>query len=223
MADLRTEEEQIEALKNWWAENGKSTIAGVVIALGGYFGWMGWDRVQESKVQAAADIYQQMQTLPDTSAEQVVALAEQLRQDYQGTAYAVFAGLELAKRAVTAKDYDRARELLIWTQAQKPDEAIAPLVALRLAQVEYAADRLDQALVALNQVSAGAEWELTIAEMRGDILLARGERDQARMQYQRAAELAASRVGVGSNTLQAKLDDLTVAAPADKSTEGDKS
>ena len=30
----KTEEEQVEAIKKWWQENGKSIIAGVVIAAG---------------------------------------------------------------------------------------------------------------------------------------------------------------------------------------------
>ena len=38
MAEERTDEEQIEALKLWWAENGMKTIAAIVLVVGGYFG-----------------------------------------------------------------------------------------------------------------------------------------------------------------------------------------
>ena len=34
MEQYRTEEEQVEALKKWWEENGRSTIVAVIVALG---------------------------------------------------------------------------------------------------------------------------------------------------------------------------------------------
>ncbi|MEW8396328.1 MAG: tetratricopeptide repeat protein, partial [Candidatus Thiodiazotropha sp.] len=39
MSEYQTEEEQVEAIKRWWKENGTSVIAGLVIGLGGIFGW----------------------------------------------------------------------------------------------------------------------------------------------------------------------------------------
>ena len=42
MADHITEEEQIEALKRWWDENGKQVVLAIVLTVGGYFGWQAW-------------------------------------------------------------------------------------------------------------------------------------------------------------------------------------
>ena len=42
MADYETEEEQIEALKDWWRENGNSLLIGVAVALVAVFGFRGW-------------------------------------------------------------------------------------------------------------------------------------------------------------------------------------
>ena len=39
----KTEEEQVEAIKKWWQENGKSIIAGVVIGITAIFGWRAYD------------------------------------------------------------------------------------------------------------------------------------------------------------------------------------
>ncbi len=39
MAELRTEEEQIEAIKRWWKENGVSLLIGAAIAAAGVFAW----------------------------------------------------------------------------------------------------------------------------------------------------------------------------------------
>ena len=42
MSAYLEEEEQIEAIRNWWKENGRSVIAGAVLGLAAIFGWQGW-------------------------------------------------------------------------------------------------------------------------------------------------------------------------------------
>ncbi len=44
-----SEEQQVEAIKDWWKENGKAVIFGAVIGLGGLFGWRYY---QDSVVEA---------------------------------------------------------------------------------------------------------------------------------------------------------------------------
>ena len=94
MADYRTEEEQVELLKKWWNENGKATVLGVVIALSGYGGWMGWTSHQKSVMGSAADVYQQM-VAADNAGEvaKVVEYGEALQKNYPNTVYGVFAAL----------------------------------------------------------------------------------------------------------------------------------
>ena len=58
MAELRTEEEQVEALKSWWKENGKSLIMGVVIAVAAVFGWRGWNQYQDDFAANASAMYE---------------------------------------------------------------------------------------------------------------------------------------------------------------------
>ncbi len=48
----RTDEEQVEALRKWWLENGKSVIAGIVIGFSAIFGWRAWQ--DHTIVQAEA-------------------------------------------------------------------------------------------------------------------------------------------------------------------------
>ena len=52
MSTLETEEQQVEAIKKWWQENGKSLIAGIVIGLGGIVGWQGWQTYQIEQAEA---------------------------------------------------------------------------------------------------------------------------------------------------------------------------
>ena len=52
--EYETEEQQVEALKEWWAENGRAIIAGVV--LGGVVigGWGWWQSHRENQAVAAS-------------------------------------------------------------------------------------------------------------------------------------------------------------------------
>jgi predicted negative regulator of RcsB-dependent stress response len=226
MADYRTEEEQIELLKKWWRENGKSTVAGVVIALAGYAGWMGWTSHQQSTMAAAADQYQQLLVAAETPDGQGKAaeMAEQLRNQHPHTVYGAFAALYLAKNAVLANDLVRAGELLAWAREQSADPSLKPLVSLREAQVLYAKGEYEQALSALAGIREGDAWEPAAAELRGDILLAQGKPQEARASYE-AALKALDNSGMQDRRaeLEMKLADLAASptAPA-AATEGGK-
>ena len=56
----QTEEEQVEALKKWWAENGKSAVFGVVLGLGAIFGWREWQDYETARAMAASELYQEL-------------------------------------------------------------------------------------------------------------------------------------------------------------------
>ena len=60
MAELRTEEEQVQALKNWWNENGKSLLLWIAVALAAVFGWKGWQQQQAVEAENASVLYQNL-------------------------------------------------------------------------------------------------------------------------------------------------------------------
>ena len=88
MESYRTEEEQVEALRRWWQENGRSTIVAIILALGVGFGYQGWKNHVETSAEGASDLYQRMLqafSAPAVSPEQqqlAVQLAEQLKTEY---------------------------------------------------------------------------------------------------------------------------------------------
>lgn len=190
MADYRTEEEQIELIKKWWRENGRSTVVGVGVALVAFFGWTQYQSYQKKTTEAASDLFQQMLTVSETtdSAQKVTDLAEQLRKSYPNTVYATFAGLRLAKDAVAANNLSAAAEFLVWVQQQKPDVSLQPLVSLRLAQVQYAQDEGEKALATLGGIKGASAWDGEVAELRGDVLADQGKTEEARASYQTAKQ-----------------------------------
>ena len=228
MDQYRTEEEQVEALRRWWDENGKSTIAAIVIALAAGFGWQTWKANDQSAQENASDIYQAMIQIVgagDTSPGQLetgVGLAEQLKSEYSGSTYAQFAGLHLARLAVAENDLAEAEAQLRWVlgKAAKGTDT-AQVAQMRLARVVAASGDTDQALAILEQGGEGP-YQASYAVARGDILLALGRKDEAREAYSNARMLVTSSQGqVNLPTLEQKLQSLTpipartIATPAE--------
>jgi len=211
----RTEEEQVEALRRWWNENGRSTIAAIIIALSAGFGWQSWKGYDQSLKESASDSYQVLlQTLAQAegSSEQRQAasnMAEQLKSDYTGSTYAQFAALHLARLAVADGDLAEAEAQLRWALGKTDKGSDMALVAqLRLARVLASQGDTDQALAILAQGGEGV-YQASYALARGDVLLGSGRQDEARQAYSQAMMLAAQSGGqVNMGMVEQKLQSL---------------
>jgi predicted negative regulator of RcsB-dependent stress response len=212
----RTEEEQVEALRRWWQENGRSTIVAIILALGVGFGYQGWKNHVETSAEGASDLYQRMLqafSAPAVSPEQqqlAVQLAEQLKTEYDDSTYAQFASLQLARVAVGANDLDTAQAELRWVlgKADKGSD-VARLAQLRLARVLAASGEPEQALTILDQGGEGP-YKASYAVARGDILLSMGRSGEASESYAAALTLVSAEEGAGLDlvAVQQKLQAL---------------
>ncbi|MFB9887068.1 YfgM family protein [Balneatrix alpica] len=215
MSELRTEEEQLELIKQWWKKNGQSLIWGVGLAVVGTFGWKAWQDRQAAYAGTASALYQSLlqasiqaeQSGDEQQQASLVHYASQLRTDYADTAYAQFAALLMAKGYAEQQKWAEAQAELEWV-LQQPAEAELKIVAsLRLARIHLAQEALDAALAAL-PADAGI-YAADAAELRGDILLKQSKTADARAAYQQALELY-QQSGRQSALLSMKLDDLAV-------------
>ncbi len=215
MEEYRTEEEQVEALRRWWNENGRSTIVAIIVALGVGFGWQGWKSQQQNQQEQASNIYQALLravgAVEDPEQRQLgLTLIEQLKTDYAGTTYAQFAALHMAAIAVTEGDLEEAEAQLRWVLGNaSAGSDTAQIAQMRLARVLAAAGDIDQALTILED-DGGSSYQASYAAARGDILLAAGRNDEAREDYNLALALAtAGGAGINLPALQQKLQSLT--------------
>ena len=208
----QTEEEQVEALRKWWQENGRSTVAAIALALAAGFGWQGWQDHQQGQAENASALYEEMLEAlapgaPESpSSEQLTTgrhLAEKLKTEFDGSTYALFAGMHLARLAVAQDDLGTAEEELRWVLSSGASGELQQFAQLRLARVVAAAGETDEALKML-AVDAADGFEGAYAEARGDIYLQREEPQLAREAYQQAAA-AMPASGADSGALQLKL------------------
>lgn len=214
MAELRTEEEQVQAIKDWWKRNGSSLLIGIGAALAIVFGWQAWQNHQAQQRTEAANQFANLlnafsNQADETSNETVAFVAGKLREDFTDSAYAIYGNLILARQQLMEQgDAEAAVDSLKWALDKAKDHAaLALVVKNRLARAQFAAGQYDEALATIDSVSNAGTFAPIFSELKGDIFLAQGDREAAKEAYLAAREQSAQgRSGI----LELKLSDLGV-------------
>ncbi len=207
-----SEQEQVEAIKKWWDENGKQALVALTVVLASVGGYRWWQGHQLAQAEAASLQYQVVLQGMESDPEKASEQARQLLGSYSGSTYAELAELLLAKQAVEGGDLEAAAAHLHSVADNSKHKELQALASVRLARVLLAKgdaaaakgvlDGLDDALLpALQQ------------EVLGDVLLSQGDRRGARSAYAKAL------FGYASNPtkrdlMQMKVDDLADAKDA---------
>ncbi|MGH8208616.1 MAG: YfgM family protein [Steroidobacteraceae bacterium] len=214
MEDYLSEKEQWEALKAWFRENGLWIVAGIALAAAGIGGWQWWNAHIDEMNGAASGKYEQMLTAfgRGDRTDGLVLLGE-LERDYSSTPYVDQAKLAMARKYVESNELDKAATELQAVSQRSRDKQLALLARLRLARVQIAQQKPDDALATLNGVDPGA-FGSSFHEVRGDALFAKSDKAGALAEY-RAARSMDIRGGGGADNslLELKISDLVADAP----------
>lgn len=186
MSVYQTDDEQVEAIKKWWKENGKSVIGGIVLGfaiIGGWQGWQGWQRNQGESASILFDTLRQ--SVRNQQVDKAIEDGKRLVGEYGGSVYASFAGLELARLAYQKGEKAAARGHLQWVADSAPDPSLREVARLRLGQLLLDMDETE-ALEALLQQSPLDAFVGEFAVLRGDLARATGDPAAARQAYRDA-------------------------------------
>lgn len=187
MAYSIEEEQEINQLKEWWKENGKTIIVAFILGVGGMFGWRYWQAHQAEQIAQASAQYDALINSVQQDEQAKKANIEQFVQANSKTAYAVFALLDEAKKATEKKDFSAAEANLNQALTQSQDEVLTSIVALRLSAVQFQLGQLDNALSTLNQVK-GESFNARKAILTGDIQIAKGDKVAAKNSFEQAQQ-----------------------------------
>jgi predicted negative regulator of RcsB-dependent stress response len=215
MAEMRTEEEQVQAIKDWWKKNGSSLLIGIAAALAIVFGWQAWqDHQAQQRTEAANQFGNLLNTFTgedtEDKGETINYLASQLREDFADSAYAIYGSLILARyQLMDEEDAAAAADSLTWAMNKTEEGHPLRLIVLnRLARAQFTAGNHDEALATLDQAGDTGSFTAIFQELRGDILLASGDTEGAREAYIAARD--ATELGQRVGILELKLADLGV-------------
>ncbi len=195
MNEYETEEQQIDALKRWFKENGTSLVIGLAVGLSGIFGWRYY--VEQSHVNAvlASDLYMEVvqqvsqqrmtqQSLDDS----VFDINNQLINEFSKTPYAALSSLLLAKYEYEKGNVDAAIAQLELAVRHASDDQIKQIASLRLARLYIEQEKFSEAQALLDNASETA-FAAQAQELKGDLHHAKGDFVQARIAYDKAISL----------------------------------
>ncbi|MDY6323114.1 MAG: tetratricopeptide repeat protein [Succinivibrio sp.] len=208
---LTDDHEREEAVRHWWHENWKPIALGIAIALAGLIGFR---QYQSYTLHKAQDQAYEMYTLQyrlskeDAKAREDSEAFLKAHDDIYGSLLA----LDLVTLDIAKKDYEAAATHARFA-VKNGGDLVSPSASLTLARVLTEQKQYDEALGILKGITQDA-YAAQREELRGDVLLQKGDRDGARTAYLESVKLLNAAKQQVSGVLQMKLD--SVAAAGDK-------
>ena len=201
------EQEQVEALKAWWKENGKWVIGALVLGLLSFAGIRFWKSYQSGQAAEASKLYVEvLKQASSNDAKRVGDAADALVSRYGNSAYAPRAQLLAAQANLQARDIARAKVELQWVIEHASETGVQDTARLKLASVLLDEKKYDEALKQLDAVHPESFTGL-FADLRGDVLSAQGKVAEARAAYQQAFDKTDAK-SMYRNLIQLKMDGL---------------
>jgi predicted negative regulator of RcsB-dependent stress response len=180
------EQEQIDALKAFWNQYGNLITWTLILALGAFAAWNGWNWYQREQATKAGAMYDELERAAQAGdVEKTARVFADLRERYPRTTYAVQAGLLAAKTAAEKGKPDEARSALAWVGEHAAEDEYKTVARLRLAGLDLDAKKFDAAIAALEAANAPG-FEALAADRRGDVLQAMGNKEGAVAAWRKA-------------------------------------
>jgi len=205
MQDFETEEQQLEALKKWWKDNASSLFIGLAVGGLSLASWNFYQQTQYQHSVEASDMYVSVIAQAEASAGSTLdsSIVDKLVAGYADTPYAALSSMVVAKHEISSGNIDQAVSRLQWAIANAVEEEVKHVAQLRLARVMIAQKKYDEANNLLSSKHAVA-FDAMYEELKGDMFVAKGELEQARIAYDKAIAGTAN----ASRWLQLKRQDL---------------
>ena len=186
MEDYLSESEKWEAIKVWLRENTLWILGGVVLggALIGGYRWYG-DHVDNQALVASTKYQQVIEAFAKGDRTGAASQISLMEHDFPGSPYVDQARLVAARSYVDAGDLDHAAAALQAVVDQSKDKNVALISRLRLARVQIALKKPDNALATLTAATPGA-FAPRFHEVQGDAYHAKGDDASALREYQMA-------------------------------------
>ena len=178
MEVFENENEQVDAVKRFFAENGKALIVGVVLGIGALVGWRYWSNQQVENAGAASLSYQTLSSEIQADKPQTLEALQKFAAD-NNNIYGSLASLELAQQYADKNELDKAATQLESGLSNTKDVNLQALIDLRLARIQIQQKQSDAALKTLDNIK-GESWAALVADLRGEALLSKGDKQGAR-------------------------------------------
>jgi predicted negative regulator of RcsB-dependent stress response len=206
------EQEQLDELKAFWKQYGNLITWLLILALGAFAafnGWNWWQREQGVKASAMVDALVQAAEAGDV--DRTTRVLADLKDRYGRTAQAQQGALLAARVQLDMQQADAALATLAWVGENATDAEYRSIARLRAAGILLDRKQYDEALKQLEGAQS-PNFAALVADRRGDVLTAQGKAAEARAAYESAYKTMAPTLEY-RRLVEAKLTALG-AAPA---------
>ena len=208
MDENLTDEQQADRVRQWLLENGPFILGGLLLGVGGLFGWNWWQDAQVRKGIEAAGMYQQViEAVQSSQPVRAAELEDQLESGYSGTPYVDLSRFAIARMYMDRNEPGEAAVYLEEIVDSTGDLNLQRVAQLRLARVFHQMQDYEAGLAALQDIDENSAFATRFHEVRGDLYAAMGRTEEARAQYEEAINAVEPGV-IDRGYVQAKLNSL---------------
>ncbi|MFP3014518.1 MAG: YfgM family protein [Arsenophonus sp.] len=182
----------IYVIKNFFVNNYKMLIISIVIVVSIIICWNYWQLHNESNLEKSSEDFEKISSQLEKDSKQYLIAAEQFANKINNI-YGVFTNIELTKIAVENNNIINAEKTLLKALEIAKLDDLKDLINLRLARVQLALNKTDKVLISLTNVK-NKGWNTIIEDIRGDLLLKKGDIAGARSAYYKGIESRGSEI-----------------------------
>nr|WP_241018776.1 YfgM family protein [Pantoea ananatis] len=177
-------------MRRFFANNGKALVVGVVIGIAALGGWRYWSSHEQDSAKTVSAEYQKLTSAMQAGKPETLEAVNTFASENSNT-YGALAALDLAKQYVDSNQLDKAATLLQNGLKDTKDANLQAVINLRLARIQLQQNQADAALKTLDGVK-GDGWTAIVADIRGEALLSKGDKQGARDAWSKGVESDAS-------------------------------
>jgi predicted negative regulator of RcsB-dependent stress response len=180
------QQEQLDELKHFWKQYGNAITWFLIVVMGAYAGWNGyqyWQKQQSTKAAALFDEVERAAASGDTA--KLERSWNDMKDRFSGTTYAAQSALLAGKTFQQVDKPDAALAALKWAAESASDVANTQLARLRLANLQIQQKAFDDAAKTLTKPFTPAFAGLAL-DIQGDLFIAQNKSQEAIKAYTEA-------------------------------------
>ncbi|NNM82717.1 MAG: tetratricopeptide repeat protein [Burkholderiales bacterium] len=198
------EQQQLDDIKKWFKRHGKKMAALLAVALISLSGVLGYKNYQHGQEEKASAMYDSLVKMDAGDLKKVRLAASAIVESYPKTPYAARSAMYMATLDFGSGDLNDARLQLQWVLDHAAEPDLKDIARLRFARVLFDENKYQDAFAMLDTKHNDA-YDGLYSDLKGDIYLAQGKREEARSAYL----MALNKSDAGNafhNYLQIKLE-----------------
>ena len=217
-----TEEEQLQAVINWFKKNGMGLLISILTVSAVTFSWKYWNNYTADNLVKASMAYEEFQSAKKDADR--AKLAQDIVKNYKSTIYGKTAAIYLAGQKVAEKKWQEAANEYEDLYAQtKSFPELQMVIFENLVRSEIELKKIDSAYARIEKAEKNTDfvklYPMNFYNLKGDLLAKKNKNAEAIAAYNMALDsvnndpLLAKQMSQVSNWITLKRNDLLAAKP----------